>query len=94
MPRTTFRAVTDHGTFVRKSESHNAARPFTHVVLTKYVFDDARGMKWFAQNWCGSLALAQKAADQLRRDIGIMFNGPHSSYIHEITIVPAEIVSQ
>jgi hypothetical protein len=94
--RTTFRAVTEHqnwrskdGRFIRTSQSHDEARPFTHVVLVSRKFDDDRGTCWFAESWAGSLVLAEKAADQYRR-----WQMSPTTNILQIVIVPVEIVTK
>jgi len=93
MIRTKFQAVTDHHdmkgrAFTRTSQSHNAAKPFTHVVLVQRHFDDNRGTCWFAESWAGSLALGQRAADHYRQYITI----PPKSNIVAVELVPAVIV--
>lgn len=79
MPATTFQAVTDRGRFVRKSQSHNAAKPFTHVVLVElrdydYSVDGrvsyAATSTWYCNAWAGSLAGAEKAAKDARKHQG------------------------
>lgn len=95
--RTTFRAVTEHknwrskdGSFLRTSQSHDAARPFTHVVLSERKFADDRGSGWFADSWAGSLTLAMKAGDQIRKYI----RSGDSYGVQQVVIAPVEIVTK
>lgn len=101
MIRTKFQAVTDRRDmkgrpFIRTSQSHNAAKPFTHVVLTQRQFDDERGTCWFADSWASSAVLAEKAAEPFRKRMAYCeaspFRAVRDSDLRAVEVVPVVIV--